>query len=760
VTTGAIVAATLLLVPTGAGILEAQALSEAPLQVGPEHAGAGRAPENGAVSLRIPRVSRPPKLEDFVRGGTIETEARVAEFRQRSPGDGTPISQSTSAYLSYDDRNLYVVFVCKADPGTVRAHMAKRENIDLDDTVSVYLDTFRDHRRAYVFSANPLGIQRDGILTEGQTDPDYDFDTQWSSEGRLTPDGFAVAIAIPFRSLRFRNEPGLTWGIALNRYIVHTGEDAYWPYVTDRVEGFVQQMAPLEGLEQVPPGRKIELIPYGTFTRSRPLDPGVRNGARVGVDSKIVISNAFAVDLAANPDFSEVESEDPQQLVNQRFEVFFPEKRPFFKENAAFFETPESLFFSRRIADPELGIRFTGKAAGWALGALASDDRAPDESSAQAGSDPSGRRAVVGAFRVQREVADQSTVGVFATSRDVGASSNRVVAVDTRLKLSPTWTFTGQAIHSFDREVDGTHLDGSEYFASLSKTGRHFVSKSSYLDRNPTFSVPLGFIQRVNIRQASQYTGYHWRPSKGVVLSYGPSATLSADSNHSGRLQDWSGSVDFTLSMKGPIQLKASRAEYYEFVELEPLRQHSTLVSLEAAPNRWFDLSLSYNQGTGANYAPPAGLSPFVASGRDASLGLTLRPSSRLRLDQTYLFAALVAQAGSPQGMGRTPMIYTSHVARSKVNYQFTRPLSLRAIVDYNRLLSNPSLFAEPSTKGIGTDLLLTYLVNPGTALYVGYATSHDNIDVPLGAPPSPIPGVVTVASGRRLIVKVSYLFR
>jgi len=205
---------------------------------------AGIVEAQGAVPLRIPRVSRPPKLEDFVSGGTIETQVRVAEFRQRSPGDGTPISQSTSAYLSHDDRNLYVVFVCKADPGTVRAHMAKRENIDLDDTVSVYLDTFRDHRRAYVFSANPLGIQRDGILTEGRTDPDYDFDTQWSSEGRLTPDGFVVEIAIPFRSLRFRNEPGQTWGIALNRHIVHTGEDAYWPYVTDRVEGFVQQMAP------------------------------------------------------------------------------------------------------------------------------------------------------------------------------------------------------------------------------------------------------------------------------------------------------------------------------------------------------------------------------------------------------------------------------------------------------------------------------------------------------------------------------------
>jgi len=120
---------------------------------------------------RIPRVTKPPKLEDFLENQPREAELTVDDFRQNVPGDGTPATEETTAYLSYDDKNLYVVFVCH-DNGQVRAHLSKREDVDQDDGVGVLLDTFRDHHRAYVFYSNPLGIQQDSIYTEGQT---YDY---------------------------------------------------------------------------------------------------------------------------------------------------------------------------------------------------------------------------------------------------------------------------------------------------------------------------------------------------------------------------------------------------------------------------------------------------------------------------------------------------------------------------------------------------------------------------------------------------------
>ncbi|PYR25531.1 MAG: hypothetical protein DMF92_20380, partial [Acidobacteria bacterium] len=172
----------------------------------------------------IPRVERAPRLEEFLAG---DPPPRVADFRQRDPGDGVPVSQPTVAYLSYDAQTFYVMVVCKDNPAEVRARIARREEIDTDDYVALYLDTFLDGVHAYMFAVNPLGVQRDAVLTEGQKD-DLSFDTVWSSEGRLTPDGYVVRIAIPFRSLRFRSDVTKTWSVAIGRVIQRNNEEAYW----------------------------------------------------------------------------------------------------------------------------------------------------------------------------------------------------------------------------------------------------------------------------------------------------------------------------------------------------------------------------------------------------------------------------------------------------------------------------------------------------------------------------------------------------
>src|SRR5258708_30338590 len=219
-------------------------------------------PAQAIPLARIPRVMRPPKLTDFIDGHAREAELTVTDFRQNIPGDGDPASEHTTAYLSYDQKNLYVVFECKDASGAVRAHLSKREDLDQDDGVGVFLDTFHDKHRAYYYFSNPLGIQQDAIDTEGQG-YDFSFDTVWNSEGRLTQDGYVVWFAIPFKSLRFSHEPEQTWGVALYRTILRKSEYDYWPYVTQRVQGLTQQFAPVGGIENVSPGRNIQLIPYG-----------------------------------------------------------------------------------------------------------------------------------------------------------------------------------------------------------------------------------------------------------------------------------------------------------------------------------------------------------------------------------------------------------------------------------------------------------------------------------------------------------------
>ena len=297
---------------------------------------------------------------------------RVDEFKQNRPRDGDPASQRTEAYLGYDHSNLYIVFVCfDSEPDKIRARLSRREDSRSDDSVSLFLDTFNDQIRAYSFGVNPLGVQRDGSYVE-QAGNQYNgsFDTVWDSRGTLTPEGFVVWMALPFKSLRFSPENSQEWGLILGRRIARSNEQSYWPHVSSRIEGRLNQEGSLLGISDVSPGRNLQLIPYGFFRSFRALDERdevqplyVSESADFagGLDVKNVFRDSLVLDVTLNPDFNQVESDEPQVTVNERFEVFFPERRPFFLENASFFETPINLFFSRRIVDPQVGVRLTGK---------------------------------------------------------------------------------------------------------------------------------------------------------------------------------------------------------------------------------------------------------------------------------------------------------------------------------------------------------------------------------------------------------------
>src|SRR6476646_6192175 len=176
-------------------------------------------PASPRQSITISRATAPPKIEDY-RSGERRDGVTADAFLQREPNDLVPASERTEVYVSYDDTNLYVIFVCHAkDPSSVRSRMSRREQIFSDDFVGVFLDTFNDRQRAYMFLVSPLGIQLDGIVTEGQND-DFSFDTIWQSHGELTDFGYVVSMAIPFKSLRFPPSAGpQTWGIAFMRGI-------------------------------------------------------------------------------------------------------------------------------------------------------------------------------------------------------------------------------------------------------------------------------------------------------------------------------------------------------------------------------------------------------------------------------------------------------------------------------------------------------------------------------------------------------------
>ncbi len=709
-------------------------------------------------TLRISRVSEPPRLEDFLDGGPPAGLTPITGFVQRQPGDGVPASQKTTAYLAYDDVHLYAVFVCEdTEPNRIRARLTRREDISEDDSVALLLDTFHDKRRSYLFIVNPHGIQLDGIVSEGQED-DYSFDTLWKSEGRLTPFGYVVRIELPFKSLRFPAAEKQTWGVALARLIPRTNEDAFWPYITRRVAGVGQQLATLEGLERISPGRNMQLIPYGVFAGARVFDARPGGGryttdgdARIGLDGKIVMKDAFTLDLALNPDFSQIESDEPQVTINQRFEVFFPERRPFFIENATYFETPIQLVFSRRIADPQFGARVTGKSGGWALGALAIDDRAPGRRFVP--DDPAfGDRAGIAIVRAQRDFGEQSSVGVLATSRDFAGTFSRVASADGRWKLNDNWVAQGQAAFSQTREAAAGAESGGALSASINREARGFSYFASYLDISPQFRAPLGFVRRVDTRQFEQQLEYNWRPEGKPVLRYGPELSMLANWDYAGRLQDWEVNPEFDLELTRQTYLFAGHEQSFELFEGIEFRKHATDFNFQSHWFSWLSGGGGFAWGTEINFFPGEGIRPFLASGREAEVSVTLRPGSQLRVQQSYLYSGL-----STRGTGAT--IFTNHILRSRLTYQFTRTLSMRAIVDYESVRPNAALVDLDDERELTGDVLFTWLLNPGTAVYVGYTDRYERFD-PFERPLDDRRRPRLRSTGRQVFVKASYLFR
>ena len=739
-------------------------------------------------AIQIPRIDAAPTLADFedmhpnfrVAGRML----KVTGFIAREPADGAEPTQDTDVYLAYDNHSLYAVFICwDKEPQKIRARMTRREDIFSDDSAEIMIDTFNDARRGYTFAANPLGIQWDALWTEGSIGTgrpadfsgfDDSFDTVWRSEGRLTGKGYILLMAIPFKSLRFSNVDQQQWRIILNRSIPRTNENLFWPRISNRIQGRFNQAATATGLQQISPGRNIQLIPYGLlrgfrdidqrdpanpFFESRTLQP------EAGLDAKFIAHDSFVLDATINPDFSQVESDQPQITVNQRFEVFFPEKRPFFLENSNYFTSPINMVFTRRIAHPEFGLRLTGKSGPWAVGILASDDRAPGEVLPPA--DPhSGDRATFTIARVSRDILDQSTIGATFTDREFAGGHNRVGGLDANLKLNPNWRLQGQAVTSSTVDaLANTSSAGPGYKVDLERSGRKFNLQSLYIDYSPGFVTETGFVNRVDIRQQNVNASYYFRPEGKFLISYGPTLQQFNIWDHRSTGLEYFFFPGFRMDMARSTYVNFHPFAYDD-VRLRPL-DYSTLSRVTAYPQPFWgieggtswlkelDFTAFFVSGKGVNYDPVAGQAPTLGHEDQGNFTLTFHARGRLRIDNAYLLEHI-----------RDPHLtaVTNHIFRSKWNYQFTRELSARVILQYTSVLSNPAISALSRSKNFNTDFLITYLVHPGTAIYVGYNTDLANLNRNLAV--DPLTNLILTRphgylnDGRQFFVKASYLFR
>ncbi|MET0647620.1 MAG: carbohydrate binding family 9 domain-containing protein [Pyrinomonadaceae bacterium] len=777
---------------------------------------AAAVPEEKTRPVRISRLEKPPVIDGRLDEAVWKSAAVFKDFYQISPGDNAAPSLPTEVLIGYDAKYLYFAFHCFDEPGKVRATIPKRDNIFADDTVRVFLDTFNDKRRAYVLAFNPLGVQQDCIRTEG-VGPDCSIDIVMESKGTLTPDGYVVEVAIPFKSLRYEAGKGKLWGLQIFRRIHRFDEEDSWMPISRDVSGLINQAGHITGLEDISTERTLELIPSAlvsqTGARARtlspadlqilpePFDPGRfvnrRPHVDLGLTANFGLTPTATLSLAVNPDFAQVEADQTVITANQRFPIFFEEKRPFFLEGVDVFHTPVTVIHTRAIIDPDAAVKLTGKQGRTSFGLLLASDNGPGNFSEEERADPEllpviskslDRNAIVGALRLKRDIGAENSLGLVATTYNFVERHNDVFGIDGRFKLDEQTTLDFQMLGTtsrrrfFDADLGrGSYRTGNAlgYSVRYEKAGRNFGYNFDGSGFSRYYLADVGFTRRTDTNREELTAYYQSTPRPGAKLvRWRFAGSALTDFDWQGRQQGWAVEPQLELNFRRQIRLVAGVVNGYERLFEEefgakrtPERSgafagddaersgnfRSFYGILEATPSEKYSAFLYVTSSGGvfdldfgadprfprvspaALLDPEAPLDPGPGDSLEVEAEVVYQPTEAWRTSLNYKKSRLIRHDNR-----RTA--FDENIFALRSTYQFTRFLFARARVDYSTLNAN-----------VRGQFLLGWTPNPGTAFYAGY-----NDDVNRNGF-NPFTGQLEPGfrrNGRVFFVKLSYLIR
>src|SRR5215216_2703434 len=637
----------------------------------------------GSPTAEIPRLESAVQIDGNLDEPVWSGATRLTGFWQYQPVDGRLAEEQTEVRVWYAADAIYFgVIAYDRNPRGIRATVADRDNIDNEDHVVLDLDTFHDRRRAFFFGVNPLGAQTDGVRSEGagqvsslipgSTDKNPDF--TWDSKGRITGRGYEVEIRIPFKSLRYPGGGPQAWGFNVTRVVKRTGYTDTWTDVRRANASFLGQEGAIGGLHDMRHGVTVEAQPFvtatadgtrdgvsGKFTREE-VNPDAGLNLRLGFSS-------YALDATANPDFSQVESDEGQVTVNERFALFFPEKRPFFLEGIELFGSPQTLVYTRRIVNPKAGAKFTGKFGQLGLAHLTAVD--------QTGASD----AWFNITRLRRDFGRNSIAGVTFTNRDQTGNHNRVLAGDFRYVWSLYYA-QFQYGRSWTTQNLGTR-GAPIWQAEYDRTGRSWGFNYLLNGIGSGFDAQAGFVNRlrsgvVNGHAFNRLTLYGARGAllENLTVFFGPERTWLYD--HFGFKPGLEGreQLDATFQLRGGWALNGHvQREFVNFQDstfagytigsatgpsylpLDDFSGFTGEVKVTTPTWRQLGATVSYGRGRAAIFQEGT-----TGTGWRLSGNLELRPTPTVRVTATGTVFRLNRLDGSEFARSTIP--------RLKVEYQ------------------------------------------------------------------------------------------
>jgi hypothetical protein len=723
----------------------------------------------GGETIQIARTSESITIDGDLSDEGWRHATRVEKWYEISPGDNTEPAVKSIGLVAYDDRFFYAAFQFDdPEPKKIRGPLADHDGINgqADDMGGLFLDTLNSGRTATLFLVNSRNVQYDAIVDDASGEnqsPDF----FWDSATKITERGWVLEIRIPFSSLRYKNVDPQTWGIILYRnyprgfrYQIATAKFPRGGNCT------VCRENKLTGIERLPSGGHLVAAPYVSASEGAKPRGGVAGAELVGepikphagLDVKYTPNADNAIDLTVKPDFSQVESDTAQISANERFALFFPEKRPFFLEGVDLLQTPIQAVYTRTISAPRWGGRLTGKEAGVRYTVLVSDDAG-------------GGRAILpgsnGSSFADRDF--ESTVLVARAKRDIGLSSvgglvtdrenrggygyNRLAGPDFQWRLSPGDVVAGQLLFSDSRtpqrvdlasEWTGQRLAGHGGHAQWQHSTTHVEWVGQYKDFSDEFRADDGFVPQVGYRSLfgdgawvvrpksfaslvrSGFNVEQQRDRSGGLITRRVQPNVFMQTRFSGFML-----IAYTDERTRAGDTVIGRRFLNGFVRISPTRQIRTI-------------GADWTLGQDIDFA-----NARPAHGATINVFASLQPTDHLEIEVLQNQRALnVNDLGNPNAR-----LLTARVSRVKSTYTFTSRMFARGIAQYESSTRDPRLFrsgVDPRSGTFSGSALFAYKINWQSVMFAGYGDERSLTDAPRRLLPS----------DRQFFVKLSYAFQ
>ncbi len=665
-------------------------------------------------------------------------------FWQVQPNEGLAATQRTEVFIGYMDDALYIGMVAYDDnPDDIIVTDGRRDgNLNQSDSFRVIIDGMLDRQNGYVFGTNPVGMEYDAqVVKEASSGADgfnLNWDASWEVKSRISKIGWSAEMRIPFKSLRFGKGEDQSWGINFQRNIRNNNEVVYWAPLSRQYN--LNRVSEAGTIEGVTPSktRNLKITPYGLVRAGRggELD-GTKTDTEFGVDAKYSITPSLTLDLTYNTDFAQVEA-DEQQVNLDRFNLFFPEKRPFFLENAGQFTVGNSgeaqLFFSRRIGiaeDGEVipiegGARVSGKIGEHTnvgflyMSSEAAEDIAP------------GNRFTVA--RVNQELGKRSSLGAIFVERNGDGSylvpgsgdKNRTYGLDGRLAIGE---FT--QVNAWLSKTDTPGLDDDDFAYSIkgnydSPEWSHGIE---YSEVQANFNPEVGFLTRTDYHKFSINSLMRIRPQDlWGLLEVRPHYSYRRywnfdDFVETGFLHmdihwEWKNGYEFHTGYNVFRDGVDTRFDIIDDVWVEPGTYYGTEVGLYFTTDESQDLSFGMHTTFGDKFGGDRVLmSPHI----DYRIG----DKFSTRLSVSYNHFDLPVEGGD----------FSVTLSRLRLSYSFTPKILLQLLMQYN-----------DDHETLSTNLRFSWLRTANTGLYLVYNEFDEN-------------GIGALPTGREIILKYSYMF-